>query len=657
MDNTLNDSEAGYVGIEYIIKYVSKRTNEMVYECLMCGLILPTQGMQSHVLGYQHRSKYLTKHFPTLSLDIRNYVNDDLPNFTRIMCRIFDDICASIEKHHGRQIPKQFNEDIVERERMKITNDVFSLRHASESNGPMFIELINKMKIDRFIREIQSTSDTFSSKTNSHGKFDSGSKYKRPSFEKEMNRPRYDRFREIDRVNSRSDKRREQDRERSRDRGGSPRDYRHSKDTHRYRERSRSRDRHIRNSKRYGPKNPINLHLYDQQPLSDDAHKKLVEEFLQQTIDKSTPTKSIEDECKKKKCVQGDDIRSKLDRNRKAESPHRPDDIWQIYRKMFDQAVISINEEYKRYRNDPESHPEYNSEWKSFWCKRKEELAKEGIDYKNHDFQVEWINFFKNRVEGLFEEDVEKIKINVRKQLDLPIDNQMVLASKYMLKEPVEEHVNCLSVLRILTALENDLGSLGPKAVELMTKALTLEKISAGGSDKLLNDENCTFFETVNEKLKGLVLVLGLEGSKLKTVTSVIANITTLITTRNSSNGNYSGQGVQNQSEIDFKRLSLGLAAKGKNVDSEKIKEIISLYNLLSNNKKAKEDSMEKNKSLSATLVDFLSNGVPKNTELFNTSTRQDTLQQVSSTSEISLAEVSENSLDIHSAESDFNKL
>lgn len=123
----------------------------------------------------------------------------------------------------------------------------------------------------------------------------------------------------------------------------------------------------------------------------------------------------------------------------------------------------------------------------------------------------------------------------------------------------------------------------------------------------------------------------------------MISNIETLIAqtahTRLPPTDNISSQAAQSQSDIDFKKLSMGLAAKGKKVDSEKIKEIISLYNLLSHGKKAKDDSLEKNKPLSDTLVDFLSTGDPKDQKQIIPSNRQETPQQVSSTSEISLAE------------------
>lgn len=98
----------------------------------------------------------------------------------------------------------------------------------------------------------------------------------------------------------------------------------------------------------------------------------------------------------------------------------------------------------------------------------------------------------------------------------------------------------------------------------------------------------------------------------------------------------------ENQSEANFRKLSLGLAAKGKNVDSEKIKEIISLYNLLSNNTKSKDDGSEKNKSLSDTLAGLLSTGAPKDSKQNILSNRQETPQHVSSTSEIALADIND---------------
>ncbi|XP_050297919.1 uncharacterized protein CG7065-like isoform X2 [Anthonomus grandis grandis] len=73
--------------------------------------------------------------------------------------------------------------------------------------------------------------------------------------------------------------------------------------------------------------------------------------------------------------------------------------------------------------------------------------------------------------------------------------------------EPDDEEVNIVSVLRLLTALEEKLGSLGPKIIDLLAQALALEKKEANSSEILLDNEiNCVMFETVKEKLKGQLL-------------------------------------------------------------------------------------------------------------------------------------------------------
>ncbi|VEN35026.1 unnamed protein product [Callosobruchus maculatus] len=67
--------------------------------------------------------------------------------------------------------------------------------------------------------------------------------------------------------------------------------------------------------------------------------------------------------------------------------------------------------------------------------------------------------------------------------------------------------INVVDVLRILTALEDKLGSLGPKVIDLLAQALALEKKEANSSETLLdNDINCVIFETVKEKLKGQLI-------------------------------------------------------------------------------------------------------------------------------------------------------
>lgn len=88
-----------------------------------------------------------------------------------------------------------------------------------------------------------------------------------------------------------------------------------------------------------------------------------------------------------------------------------------------------------------------------------------------------------------------------------------------------------VTVLRLLSALEELLGpSLGPKVVELLAKALALEKVKANAADELLlNDENCVLLETIKEKLKGQLLSDLVERHRIKAVKKAIKNIAGLV--------------------------------------------------------------------------------------------------------------------------------
>lgn len=89
------------------------------------------------------------------------------------------------------------------------------------------------------------------------------------------------------------------------------------------------------------------------------------------------------------------------------------------------------------------------------------------------------------------------------------------------------EPLTVVSVLRLLTAVEDLLGpSLGPKVIDLLAKALALEKVKANSADDLLlNEDNCVLFETIKEKLKGQLIAEVVEKHQIKAVKKAIKNI------------------------------------------------------------------------------------------------------------------------------------
>lgn len=82
----------------------------------------------------------------------------------------------------------------------------------------------------------------------------------------------------------------------------------------------------------------------------------------------------------------------------------------------------------------------------------------------------------------------------------------------------------------MLTALEEKLGSLGPKVIDLLAKALALEKVKANSADDMLiNEDNCVIFETIKEKLKGQLIAGVIEPNKINAVKRAVKNVAAII--------------------------------------------------------------------------------------------------------------------------------
>lgn len=95
---------------------------------------------------------------------------------------------------------------------------------------------------------------------------------------------------------------------------------------------------------------------------------------------------------------------------------------WEKFRDELKTIENSKLEKLKYYEKNPEKHPQYPEEWKSFWNRRYNELQRSGIDPSKHDFKPEWISFWTKRMKELYEEDLNMSKNELKKKFDLPED-------------------------------------------------------------------------------------------------------------------------------------------------------------------------------------------------------------------------------------------
>lgn len=164
--------------------------------------------------------------------------------------------------------------------------------------------------------------------------------------------------------------------------------------------------------------------------------------------------------------------------------------------------------------------------------------------------------------------------------------------------------LNFVAVCRLLTALEDLLGSLGPKVIDLLSKSLALEKVKANSADELLiNEDNCMFLETVKEKLKGHLMADMVEPQKIAPVKKAIKNIASLIHEASKKEKKApepdltavaAVAAVNSDGSIDkaaiAQKLAAALVAQGKtDFTSDELEELINVYVAMAEASKEKE--------------------------------------------------------------------
>lgn len=509
---SLNINEIlGLLGVEYVIKIVKHMKDRHArFLCSLCDITADELSMHNHLLSINHRLKYCEKHFPTALRQYRQYISH-VPEHQlfKILAPILEKLAIAIEKHHGRETSYLCYENSFSKNRQNIISTVFNRRHSSEVLGPSFTHVIDSKDVDLLIDNAGKNND-------------------QPVLQNNVNN-------EANIVN---------------------------------------------NGAAYNPFSNNNTNLFDFTypstvnaveadniaAVDDETHKRMVDMFLRDTRQaqsrhrlssrsgKRERSRSHSPDRKRKRSVSL--LKSQWNLERRSLSPLREGDIWQAYRHLVDQSVRELNTTFDLYKSDPEEHPLYKEEWQKFWKRRKDELIAAGINHRNYNFQNEWILFFNARLEELYNQDVENIKIKCRERLCLPMSNNELPNSKYHVncsvnepvlavpEKPIEqnnenfqnmkndnvEDINVIHVLRLLTALENYLGSLGPSITEMLAKALQMSKVNPDNLNTfILTSENCAILETAKEKFTGLVISKMLDAAQERAIKKAITDTELLL--------------------------------------------------------------------------------------------------------------------------------
>ncbi|XP_017103452.2 uncharacterized protein [Drosophila bipectinata] len=512
----------GLVGVEYVLKIVrSVNARNARYLCCLCDITADEQRMQNHLVGYNHRLKYFDKHFPTAMRQYRQYVaNVPESDVAKIMMPIFEKLAMAIEKHHGRESPYMCYEYYFGKDRNSLTTKVFSRRHASELLGPSFTHVVDAKEVEQMIEKMRQSKQqpqplmgmepsnpygqpyAQQARPNNYANYNPEGPANNPpqsqTVDDETHKRMVDRFLRGNRP-SRGDNHGSRNPKRNRSRSPS----------------NEQRKRTVANP----TKRLWNVERRSLSPLRDgdiwQAYRHMVDQKVR-------------------------DLNVSFDAY-KADPEQHPNyqQEWQRFWKRRKDELIQAGINHRSYN--------FQNEWIHYFNARLDELYNleiEDIKLKcrerlclpltNHELENEKYHVHVRGVEEpqlrqpeprqpeprqqaphqLAPRQLEPRQLEPRqmapRQLEprQPEQGHPDPSKKIRSSPPKEvEPPNVIHVLRLLTALENYLGSLGPFVTEMLAKALQTQRLYPDRvHNVILTSENCAILETAKEKFTGLLI-------------------------------------------------------------------------------------------------------------------------------------------------------
>ncbi|XP_012267486.2 uncharacterized protein CG7065-like isoform X2 [Athalia rosae] len=570
------------VGLEYLLELVDSDLCEPSYTCVLCDKRGDPRTVMAHITSYNHRITYLNRHFPTISRAITGLPRT--PNYKRGANEISVLVAKKIEERFGRLEPQLVDKNQFEKNKMQYIKRVYQDYHLRETPEFTFMEVFDVRWVTNFDEKMAEISGG-SKKEPSLPEEKPEEKYKKEEKKSEKLSPK--------KIETKTDTTKSgfkiriiaKDKMslRNVDKGGESTTktppVRPSDDTKslssvssissspspsRSRSRSPPRGRKISsfdksNRYRYKKYSRERSRSHSLEPLKErDKWDKYRDQIrrAEETLDRAL----------------------KFHEKNPEKHPAYPDE----WKKFWNRRYKELQGEGK----DPSKH-DFKPEWIEFWNKRMREMHNDQLKQRKEEIRKrlelpedkppeKWTPAPKrersppskrrHRVDS--DDEVEYVGTRTLKaeyihERHEPRDREYsypyprgrgayrgyfprgnsrprYYASPYPIKEkspsPVpkeevlSEDLEIVGLLRLLTALEGQLGSLGPKVVSLLSRALAAEKAKPNSAEELLFDEDVNvLFETVKEKLKGQLFAGMIEKMAISATKSAIQNIAQLL--------------------------------------------------------------------------------------------------------------------------------
>lgn len=363
------------VALEYVMELIhsNDETTEPNYHCVLCDKRGDPRTIINHLTSFNHRTKYLEKHFPTTLREIGPIRFNKEAHKRKIVQELIENVCRTIEDFHGRLTPSVHLVNDYEKNHQKYLQEVIFDKHFDERMGPNFKDAVDKKVIDLFFASIEAEE-----KKTQQPKIETRSLSNNP--ENPNTKPQKKDENVIEIMSDISDISSDSDKGHS-----SRRSPKRRRNDLRFKIRKgiKSRSRSppsFRNKRRSRSRSPFRR---DSRSPQQNTNKPRVKLNHLETLNEKTPFDK--DKSNAMKC-----------------------------REEINRAVELLTRMFKEYQKNPEKHPEYNDEWKKFWNKRYKEVQAEEKDPSTYDYKPEWIEFWTRRMKELHDKDIDRKVFDIK---------------------------------------------------------------------------------------------------------------------------------------------------------------------------------------------------------------------------------------------------
>lgn len=533
----------GHLGVEYVLKIMKNdNDHDPKYECGLCEFLGDGNKMQRHLLYYEHKKKYLDLHY---SDTIKKYEfslgHMCFKEFRAVMSEIVDKVAIEIENHHSRSLPYTVSLNDYKTRRPDLIAEAYALLHASQNRGPSFSNVLSKDDLRNLKNSASKLADSKTYKSIEYIVFTTAPKTK--IYLNQMSHDPVIRLREY---NAKMNKTRH------------PRNSR-SISPHKNQFNDETRRAHSRNDRSH-------THSYDKRSRSrSPVSSKYRSPIRKHRSSITVSNQNIWDIYRREIAIAANEIEIAYENYRKNPESHplyeeEWNNFWQHRKREIEREGI----DHRTYNFQPE--------WVHYFKQRIEVLFGEAL----HKSQINIRHRLKIPLDA--EEDCQRdrgqspiqyevdhqrrdyvataadnvVEYKRQKRRSSPDYKDSGPQNKKVFPEQLhterndepdpsnlivtrisDNHSNVVHVLRLMTALEDHLGSLGSKVMDLLSNALQLEKSFPGKSvefeSRVLTVSNCQLLETAMEKLKGLLFAGLLDEKKISGFNRVIQHTENLL--------------------------------------------------------------------------------------------------------------------------------